>query len=89
MTSGQRDPSPPSSSVLCGHPRHHDAIPGTTAPSPALWVYGATRRRHASCCAPYGLPSAAPSSQRTNDDSTEDFNTTTLEAAPGRTQGTP
>jgi hypothetical protein len=89
MTSGQRDPSPPSPSVLCGHPRHHDAIPGTAAPSPALWGYGATRHRHASYCAPYDLPSAAPSSQRTNDDSTEDFNTATLEAAPGRTQGTP
>jgi hypothetical protein len=74
---------------MCGHPRHHDDIPGTAVPSPTLWGYGATRRRHAVYCAPYGLPSAAPSSQRTDDDQMEDFNTTTLEAAPGRTQGTP
>jgi hypothetical protein len=58
VTSDQRVASPPSPSVLCGHPRHHDAIPGTAAPSPMLWEYGATRRRHASCCAPYGFPSA-------------------------------
>jgi hypothetical protein len=75
MTSGQRDRSPPSPSVLCGHPRRPNTIPGTASPSPTLWGYGATRRRHTSCCAPYGLPSAAPSSWRTNDDSTEDFNT--------------
>jgi hypothetical protein len=54
-----------------------------------LWGYGMTRRYHVSYCAPYGLPSAAPSSQLTDNDSTEDFNTATLEAAPGRTQGTP
>jgi hypothetical protein len=53
---------------MCDHPRCHDAILGTTAPSPTLWEYGATRRRHADCCAPYGFPSAAPSSQRTDDD---------------------
>jgi hypothetical protein len=87
VTSCQQDPSPPSPSVLCAHPRHCNAIPSTTAPS-STWGYGATRHRHADCYAPYGLPSAAPSSQRTDDDSTKDFNTTTLEAAPGRTQGT-
>jgi hypothetical protein len=47
VTSGQWGASPPSPSVLCGHPRHHDAIPGTTSPSPTLWGYGAIRRRHA------------------------------------------
>jgi hypothetical protein len=88
MTSGQRDRSPPSLSVLCGRPRHPNIIPGTALPSLTLWGYGTTRRRHASCCAPYDLPLAAPSSQRTDDDSTEDFNTATLEAAAGRTQGT-
>jgi hypothetical protein len=81
--------SPPSPSILCGHPRHHDAIPGTATPSPMLWEYRATRRRHAGCYAPYGLPSGAPSDQRTDDDQTGDFGTTTLEAAPGRIQGTP
>jgi hypothetical protein len=88
VTSGQRDRSPPSPSVLCGHPRHHNTIPGTASPSPMLWGYGTTRRNHASCCVPYDLSSAASSSQRTDDDSTEDFHAATLEAAPGRTQGT-
>jgi hypothetical protein len=67
VTSDQRGASPLSPSVLCGHPRHHDAVPGTAAPSPMLWEYGATRRRHDSCCAPYDFPSAAPSSQHTDD----------------------
>jgi hypothetical protein len=89
VTSGQRDRSPPSPSVLCGHPRRPNTIPGTASPSPTLWGYGATRRRHVSCCALYSLPSATPSSWRTDDTSTEDFNTTTLEAAPGRAQGMP
>jgi hypothetical protein len=89
MTSGQRDASPLSPSVLCGRPRPRNAIPSTAVPSQTLWGYEATRHRHAGRCAPYVLPSAAPSSQRMDDDSTEDFNTTTLEAAPGRTQGTP
>jgi hypothetical protein len=57
-------PSPPS--------QHH---PGHCITIPYVVGYGATRRRHASCCAPYGLPSAAPSSRRTDGDSTEDFNT--------------
>jgi hypothetical protein len=61
VTSGQRDRSPPSPSVLCGHPRHANTIPGTASPSPTLWGYRTTRRHHASCCAPYGLSSAAPS----------------------------
>jgi hypothetical protein len=61
--------------VKSGHPRRPNTIPGTASPSPTLWGYEATRRRHTSCCAPYDLPSAAPSSRRTDDDSTEDFNT--------------
>jgi hypothetical protein len=68
VTSDQWDASLLSPSVLRGHPCHHDSIPGTAAPSPTLWGYEATRHRHAGCCAPYGLPSAAPSSQRTDDD---------------------
>jgi hypothetical protein len=60
VTSDQQDASPPSPSALCGHSRCHDAIPGTATPSPTLWEYGATRRCHSSCCAPYGFPSAAP-----------------------------
>jgi hypothetical protein len=60
VKSGQRDRSPPSPSVLCGHPHRPNIIPGTTSPSLTLWGDGATRRRHAGCCAPCGLPSAAP-----------------------------
>jgi hypothetical protein len=78
-----------SPSVLCGHPRHHDAIPGTAAPSPTLWEYGTTRHRHAYCCAPYGFPSAAPSSQRTDDDQGRSSHTATLKVVPGRIRGTP
>jgi hypothetical protein len=70
VTSGQRDRSPPSPSVLCGHPRRPNTIPGTASPSPTLWGDGATRRRHTGCCAPCGLPSAASSSQCTDDDQT-------------------
>jgi hypothetical protein len=50
---------------------------------------GATRRRHAGCCAPCGLPSVAPSSQCMDDDQTGDPYTATLEAAPGCIQGPP
>jgi hypothetical protein len=53
MTSDQWDASPPSPSVLRGHP-------STAAPSPTLREYVATRHRHDDCCVPYGSPSAAP-----------------------------
>jgi hypothetical protein len=36
VTSGQRDRSPSSPSVLCGHPRRLNTIPGTASPSPTL-----------------------------------------------------
>jgi hypothetical protein len=89
VTSGRRGPSPPSPSVLYTHPRHHNTISSTAAPSPTLWGYGATRHHHVVSYAPYGLPSVAPSSQRADDDSTGDFNTTTLEATLGRAQSMP
>jgi hypothetical protein len=60
VTSGQQDWSPPSPSALCGHPRHHGAIPGTATPSSTLWKRAATGHRHARCCASYDLPLAAP-----------------------------
>jgi hypothetical protein len=66
VTSDQWSASPPSPSALCGHPRRCATIPGTAAPSPALWEPGTTRHRHARCCASSSLPSAAPSSQRTD-----------------------
>jgi hypothetical protein len=68
VTSDQWSASPPSPPAMCGHPRHCATISGTAAPSPMLWEPGTTRHRHAHCCAPYGLPSAAPSSQRTDGD---------------------
>jgi hypothetical protein len=89
VTPGRRNRSPPSPSVLCGHPRRPNTIPGTASPSPTLWGDGATRHRHAGCCAPCGLPSAAPSNQCTDKDQKGDPDTATLEAAPGRIQGTP
>jgi hypothetical protein len=75
---GPMRPSPPSRR----HPGHCSTIPDAVGAR-------ATRRRHACCCTPYGPPSAAPSSQRTGDDRTEDSYAATLEAAPGQTQGTP
>jgi hypothetical protein len=72
------------------------SFPPSPTPSRALHRHllncggdGATRRRHTGCCAPCGLPSAAPSSQCTDDDHTGDPYTATLEATPGRIQGTP
>jgi hypothetical protein len=67
-------------------PRRH---PGHCSTIPTLWEYGTTRRRHVCCCAPYGLPSAAPSSQCADRDQTGNPHTATLEAAPGREQDSP
>jgi hypothetical protein len=99
VTSGRRDRSPPSPSVLCDHPRHPQHHPGNciTIPNtvggrgdktpPRRLLCRATRRRHAGCCAPRGLLSTAPSSPCTGDDQTGDPYNTTLEAAPGWIQG--
>jgi hypothetical protein len=89
VTSDQWSVSPPSPPALCGHPCHCATIPGTAAPSPALWKPGATRHRHAHYCASSGLPSVEPSSQRTDGDQTRSSHSTTLEAAPGRVQDSP
>jgi hypothetical protein len=70
VKSDQWSASPPSSSALCGHPRHFTTIPGTTAPSPTLWEPGTMRHHQGHCCAPYGLLSAKPSSQRMDGDRT-------------------
>jgi hypothetical protein len=83
VTSGA---SPPSPSALCGH---HGAILGTTAPSLMSLKHVATGHHHARCCAPYSLPSAAPSNQHAGGHRTGDLYATTLEAAPGRIQGAP
>jgi hypothetical protein len=89
VTSGWRDRSPPSPSVLCDHPRGPQHHPGHCITIPNTVGDRATRRRHAGCCAPRGLPSAAPSSLCTGNDQTGDPYNTTLEAAPRRIQGTP
>jgi hypothetical protein len=78
-----------SEACLIHHHRPCAAIPAATMPSPTLWEYGATRHCHAYYCAPYGLPSTAPSSQRMDDDQTGSSHIATLEAAPERTQGAP
>jgi hypothetical protein len=51
MTSGRREWSSPSLSVLCGHPRHCNATPGTAAPSATLLRRTGTEHRHARHCA--------------------------------------
>jgi hypothetical protein len=81
--------SPPSPLAMFGHPRRCATIPSPVRPSRAPREPGETRRCHARGCAPHGLPSAVPSSQRTGDDRTRSSHITALEAAPGREQDTP
>jgi hypothetical protein len=89
MTSDQWGASPPSPSALCGHARYHDAISSIAAPSLTLWEFRTTRRHHACRCAPYGLPSATPSSQRTDGDQTGNPHSAALEADPVWEQDSP
>jgi hypothetical protein len=67
---------------LCHHPGHCSTIPGVVKArddeTPA-----------ARCCASYGLPSAAPSSQHTDRDRTGGSHATTLKATPKRVQDSP
>jgi hypothetical protein len=88
MTSGRRERSSPSP-ALCGHPRHYNATPGTTAPSPPLLRRTGTGHRHARHCASYDLPSTAPSSRPAGRGRTSTLYATTLEAAPVRAQNSP
>jgi hypothetical protein len=89
VTSDQWSVSPPSPLAQCSHPHRCATIPGPVRPSPAPWEPGTTRHCHGRSCAPHGLPSAAPSSQRTDGDQTGSSHTATLEAAPGREQDLP
>jgi hypothetical protein len=78
VTSGSVRPSPP----LCHHP------------GPCSTILGVVEARddktsHAHCCASYDIPSAEPSSQRTDGDRTGSSNAATLEAAPGWVQDLP
>jgi hypothetical protein len=68
MTSDQWSASPSSPPALCRHTRRCASITGTAAPCLTLWEPRTTRHRHTRCCAPSGLSSAAPSSQRTDGD---------------------
>jgi hypothetical protein len=86
---GRRGQSPPSPSVLCGHPRHLQHHPGHCITISFTVGDGETRRCHAEYCAPHDFSSVAPSSQCTYDNQTGDPYTVTLEAAPGRILGTP
>jgi hypothetical protein len=89
VTSGHWEWSPLSPSALCDHPRHRDAIPVTVSPYPTLWKHVATRHRHASHYASYGLTSTTPSSPHADVPRTSNLYATPLEAAPGRAQDTP
>jgi hypothetical protein len=89
MTSSQRSTSLPSPLALFGHPRRCATIPSPVRPSLAPRKPRATRCFHARGCAPHGLPSAAPSSQRMDDDRTGSSHIATLETTPGREQDMP
>jgi hypothetical protein len=89
MTLDQRSASPPSPPTLFGHPRRCATIHGPVQPSLAPREPRTTRRCHTHGCAPHGLPSSAPSSQRTDDDRTRSSHIAALEATPGREQDTP
>jgi hypothetical protein len=89
VTSGQREWSSPSLSVLCGHPRHCSATPGTATTSPTLLERTGTGRRHTRPCTSYGPPLTAPSNRPAGGGRTASLYTATLEVAPVRTQDTP
>jgi hypothetical protein len=89
VTSGQREPSSPSLSALCGHPRHCSTTSSTTTTSPTLLKRTGTGCRHARRCTLYGPPLTAPSSRPTGGGWTTNLYAATLEAAPVRTQDSP
>jgi hypothetical protein len=89
MTSGRREQSSLSLSVMCGHPRHCSATPGTAATPPTLLGRTGAGRRHACHCTSYGPPWTAPLSRLADNGRTTNLYTTTLEAAPVRAQDVP
>jgi hypothetical protein len=56
VTSGQRDRSSPSLSILCGHPRQCSTMPDAVRDIPTLLGRTGTRHRHNGHCATYGPP---------------------------------
>jgi hypothetical protein len=89
VTSGRRERSSSSPSVLCGHPRPCNTTPGTVTTSPTLLKRTGTGRRHTRHCTSYGLPLTPPSSRPAGGGRTANLYTTTLEAAPVRAQDSP
>jgi hypothetical protein len=89
VTSGRRERSSPSLSVLCGHPRHYSTTPGTATTSPTLLGRTGAGRRHACHCTSYGPPWMAASSRPADNGRTANLYTTALEAAPVRAQDAP
>jgi hypothetical protein len=89
VTSGQRKQSSPSLLVLCGHPRHCSATPGTATTYPTLLECTGAGRRHACHCASYGPPLTAPSSRPAGGGRTANLYTATLEAVPLQAQDAP
>jgi hypothetical protein len=86
VTSGRWERPSPSLSVLCGHPRHCSATPGTVTTSPTLLERTGTGHRRACHCASYGPPLTAPSNRPAGGGQTANLYTTTLEVVPVRAQ---
>jgi hypothetical protein len=89
VTWGRWERSSPSLSVLCGHPRHRSATPGTAATPPMLLERTGTGRRRACHCASYEPPLTAPSNRPAGGGRTANLYTTTPKAAPVRAQDAP
>jgi hypothetical protein len=89
VTLGRWERPSPSLSVLCGHPRHCSATPGTATTSPTLLERMGTGHRHACHCASYGPLLTAPSNRPAGGGRTANLYATTLEVDPVRTQDAP
>jgi hypothetical protein len=89
VTSGRRERTSPSLSVLCGHPRHCSATPCTVTTSPMLLECTGTRRRHDCHCAAYGPPVDGTLEPARGGGRTANHCVATLEATPVRAQDAP
>jgi hypothetical protein len=89
VTSSRREQPTPSLSVLCGHPHRCGATPRTATTSPMLLECTGTGHHHDHHYTSYGPPWKTPSSRSEDNGRTANHYTTTLEAAPVRTQDAP
>jgi hypothetical protein len=89
VTSGRWERPSPSLSVLCGHPHHCSATPGTTMTSPTLLECTGTGHRRACHCASYGPPLTAPSNRPAGGGRTANLYATTLKVVPVWAQDMP